>query len=195
MAKAGLNSVSLSAQDLNSASKLDRLRELKETAFKIEFDKEIWNAPGLSFGVPRGIVVELLGNAKTEWLLSLFALHKEHLIFWCEGKTQINPTAIQQRGISLDRIKFIHCEEGLQQPLRMALESQFYPFIVAPNTFKEIKIFQRFQLLAARSKSTLFLLADKKLSQAWPISLQININDGSDGFELEVVRQKYGFKP
>lgn len=159
-------------------------------------DREFWRAPGTVSGVAKGIVAELLGNARTEWLLQLFALHPEPFIFWCERDTQVNPTAIHQRGVGLERIKFVRCAGDLQPVLRLALESQFYPFIVAPNQFQDVKIFQRFHLLAEKSKSTLFLLGDQTFSSAWPISLQLEINSSASGdFEFFTQRQKHGGAP
>ncbi|MBC7420639.1 MAG: hypothetical protein H7328_07920 [Bdellovibrio sp.] len=171
------------------------LQELREKTGMIELtDKEFWNAPYFPSGVAKGIVVELLGNGRTEWLLQLFKMHPQHYIFWCERETLANPTAFQQRGVNLERIKFVSSKGDLQQPLRLALDSQFYPFIVAPNNFEDIKTFQRFNLLAEKSKSTLFLLADKSFSTAWPISLQLEISSSAEGFKIDIQRQKHGAK-
>ena len=153
--------------------------------------KESWAAPQLLSGVPKGALVELLGSARTEWLLQFFLMHPEPFILWCETKQQVNPTAIYQRGIPLERIKFINTLE-LQQPLRMALDSGQYPFIVAPQTFAEIKIFQRLQLCAEKSKATVFFLPFEQFSSAWPISLQLDIATDDLGFNIAVQRQRYG---
>lgn len=155
-------------------------------------DREFWKAPLLSSGVPKGIIVELIGNAYTEWLLQFFKEHPENYIYWCERDSSVNPTAIYQRGINLERIKFVITGDELQQPLRLALESNSYPFLVAPSRFDDVKIFQRLHLLAEKSKSTLFFLGQNKFSQAWPISLQLEINFSSDGIKINVHRQKYG---
>ncbi|RYZ67644.1 MAG: hypothetical protein EOP09_10690, partial [Proteobacteria bacterium] len=132
--------------------------------------KEFWQAPAFASGVAKGIVVELLGNARTEWLLKLFHAYPQHYIYWCEREPSINPVAISQRGIDLSRIKFVNSTSNLQQPIRLALESGHYPFVVAPTGFDEVRIFQRFQLLAEKSKSTLFLLGENKFTDAWPIA-------------------------
>lgn len=175
--------------------KAELLRDLREQAGLSSpvLRKEFWTAPQLPCGVPRGIVVELLGNARTEWLLEFFSGHPHHPIFWCEnGRGQcVNPVAIHQRSVNLSRIKFIYTESDLQQPLRMALETKSYPFIVAPNSFAEVRIFQRLHLLAEKSKCTLFLLAAKKFSLAWPISLQLEIQFSDGGYQLNVQRQRF----
>jgi hypothetical protein len=176
--------------------KAQLLKDLRESVGSLALeDREFWPAPDFGAGVAKGIVVELLGHARTEWLLSFFAQHPELFIFWCESKAQINPTAIFQRGIALERIKFVNCEpEDLQQSLRLALESKFYPFVVATNSFEDVKIFQRFHFLSEKSKSTLFLLGDQKFSQAWPISLQLEINFSDEGYKIEIQRQKHGVR-
>lgn len=173
------------------------LKELRQKTGIIEYtEREFWKAPDLPSGVAQGIIVELLGNARTEWLLSFFRMNPEHLIFWCEREIKANPTAIHQRGVKLERIKFVQCEGSLQQPLRLALESGRYPFIIAPNRFTDITTFQRFHLLAEKSKSTLFLMGEQNFSPAWPISLQIEIQSSpTGGFELVIQRQRHGAVP
>ena len=175
---------------MNKAAVLSELRQ--KTGSKLLQDREMWKAPQLESGVARGIVAELLGNARIDWLISLFKMNPDTLIFWCKSDQQANPVALKQRGISLERIKFIKSVADLQQPLRMALESQLYPFIVAPNRFDEVRIFQRFHLLAEKSKSTLFLLGKKDFSLAWPIALQLEINNTSDEFDIYIHKQKHG---
>jgi hypothetical protein len=173
--------------------KAELLADLRERTKSLELsEKEFWKAPEFSGGIAKGIVVELLGNARTEWLLQFFCQYPDHYIFWCERDSFINPTAIHQRGVGLPRIKFVNSSGDLQPVLRLALESQFYPFLIAPNRLTDIKAFQRLSLLAEKSKSTVFLLAEQKFSQAWPISLQLEINFSEKGLSVQVQRQKHG---
>lgn len=176
--------------------KAELLADLRERTRSIELpEKEFWKAPHFPSGIAKGIVVELLGNARTEWLLQFFCLYPDHYIFWCEREAFINPTAIHQRGVGLERIKFINSRGDLQQVLRIALESKFYPFVLAPNRMTDIKSYQRLNLLAEKSKSTIFLLAEKNFSQAWPISLQLEINFCKTGISVQVQRQKHSIVP
>ncbi len=166
--------------------------------------REFWQAPDFSEGVAQGIVVELLGNACTEWLIRLFVQNPEPYILWCEHESKVLPTAIMQRGVQGHRIKFVISTGDLYPALRVALESQHYPFVVAPNSMTransksgagggmDVTSFQRLHLLAEKAKSTIFLLAEKKFSQAWPISLQLEINNSPEGFQITVHRQKHG---
>lgn len=173
--------------------KPELLRQLRElTGGNLNTQKEFWSTPGFESGVAKGIVVELLGNARTEWLVNLFLANPEPYILWCERESQVLPSALIQRGIKHNRIKFLLSEGDLHVPIRIALESKFYPFVVAPNRMTEVTAFQRLHLLAEKSKSTVFLLGDKKFSQAWPISLQLEINNTPDGHQISVHRQKHG---
>lgn len=150
---------------------------------------ESWQAPCLSSGITKGILAELTGNAPTEWLMHFLKLHPETLVLWCETQSRLNPVKLKQVGLDLHRIKFANGFDDLQKPLRIALESGHYPFIIAPTPKREVKVFQRFSLLAQKTKSTVFFLSAKDLSQAWPISFQatINFNESSknDASQLE----------
>lgn len=192
---------------------LNELRSLTGNAGNSPpLDREFWQAPDFSQGVAQGIVVELLGNACTEWLIRLFVQNPEPYILWCEHESKVLPTAIVQRGVQGHRIKFVISTGDLYPALRVALESQHYPFVVAPNSMTrasakvsskvssksgvgggmDVTSFQRLHLLAEKAKSTIFLLAEKKFSQAWPISLQLEINNSLEGFQITVHRQKHG---
>jgi len=157
-----------------------------------QIDKTIWKAPSLAHGVAEGVVCELLGNARTEWLIQLFRMHPDKRIFWCEKEQRISPLAIRQRGVDLDRILFMDSSVDHQKILHRTLESSTYPFIVSPQLSNDVKTLQRLHLLCGKGKSTLFFLPDKQFSQAWPVSLQLDVNFLDDEFKVEVVRQKYG---
>jgi hypothetical protein len=175
------------------AAKPELLRELRELTGSItQSNREFWTAPDFPSGVAKGIVTELLGNARTEWLISLFIANPEPYILWCERESAILPTALIQRGLKPHRIQFLNSVEDLYQPLRVALESQHYPFVVAPHRLTDVTAFQRLHLIAEKSKSTIFLLGEKTFSQAWPISLQLEINDSGEGFQILTHRQKHG---
>ncbi len=156
--------------------------------------KEYFTAPQLgSDTVPKGALVELLGNYKVEWAVRFIALHPEIKVFWAEKDQSILPTALHQRGVQLSQLTFATLSKDFVQALRRVIQSQVYGLILAPNLFEEIKIFQAFQLFTEKSNSTLFLFGKEKPSAAWPISLQLEINKGEDeDFEIEVLKQKHG---
>lgn len=174
-----------------TAEVLHRLR--LEIGGNAQIDRTLRAAPGMQVGVAQGIICELLGNARTEWLLAFFRMHPADYIFWCEKEQRISPLAIRQRGIDLKRILFVDCGDDLQKVLHRTLESAQYPFIVSPQQFNDVRSLQRLHLLAGKAQATVFLLPQQKqFSQAWPVSLQLDINNADDEFKVEIVRQKYG---
>lgn len=173
-----------------TAEVLHKLR--LEIGGNAEINKQIWSAPKMDVGVAQGIVCELLGNARTEWLIDFFRQHPEEYIFWCEREQRISPLAIRQRGVDLKRILFVDSGEDLQKILHRTLESAQYPFIVSPHQFTDVRSLQRLHLLAGKAQSTVFLLPQNQFSQAWPVSLQLDINFLDDEFQVDIVRQKYG---
>jgi hypothetical protein len=176
---------------MNRAALLQDLRQ--RTGSNEISKKDLLPAPNFHSGVAVGIVAELMGTARVDWLIDFFKMNPEKLILWCKSASQPNPQALYQRGIALERIKFVNTTGSDQQVIRIALESQLYPFIIAPNHFEEVRDFQRMHLLAEKSKSIVFLLAQKKFSQAWPISLQLEINSHENSFDIFVHKQKHGF--
>lgn len=163
--------------------------------------REFWPAPSCPEGVPRGVVVELLGTARTEWLLAFLKQNSDLQIFWAERETRILPTAIQQRGVDLGRVSFGVFAHDLLIPLRKVLQSQCFEVVVAPNVWADTKIFKAFQLFAEKSQSTLFLMGEREACASWAISLQIEIEhahaelgepSNPGDFSLKVLRRKYG---
>jgi hypothetical protein len=158
--------------------------------------REFLAAPNLPQGVPRGIIVELVGPQKTEWLIQFLKLQQtnaEFKTFWAERDQKILPTALHQRGLDLTRITFGTFGDDLVIPVRRILQSQLYHTIIAPQKFDEIRVLKAFQLLSEKSNSILFLLGEKKPSNAWPISLQLQIQKKPPAsFHVEVLRQKHG---
>ncbi len=163
--------------------------------------RDIIHAPEILNGIPRGIIVELMGSQRTEWLVQLLKLYPEARTFWSEEEQRILPTSLHQRGIDLTKITFGVVRGDAVTTLRRVIQSQLYQFVIAPNTFTEIKIFQAFQLFTEKSNSILFLMGDKTPSTAWPISLQLDISKSQKendretqgkNFEIEILKQKHG---
>jgi len=177
-----------------SVQHIEVLKLLLGNADSLELKREFMPAPGLASGVPKGVIVELLGAARTEWFLEVLKINADFRVFWCEREQRILPTAIQQRGVDLERITFGLLADDLYQPLRRVVQSQLYQVILAPNEFSELRIFKAFQLLTEKTNATLFLLGGKKPSAAWPISLQLDIKRSKNeaAFEVGVIKQKHG---
>ncbi len=155
--------------------------------------REYLSAPALSCGIPRGSIIELLGPYRTEWLAQFLKLHPEFRTFWAEREQHILPTALYQRGLDLTKITFGTLGEDLILPLRRVLQSQLYQIVIAPQKFTEIRILKAFQLFTEKSNSVLFLMGDKAPSQAWPISMQLEIKKSPNSqFQIDILRQKHG---
>lgn len=173
----------------------ERIQELKLLIgdFQELRSKEYWAAPDLPGGIPRGVIVELLGPWRTEWFLQFLKMHPEFKTFWAEKNQQVLPTAIVQRGVNLESIFFATLGQDIVTPLRKVIQSQLYEVVLAPTQFTEIKIFKALQLFTEKSNCTLFLLGDKTPSTAWPISLQLEIHKKDDThFDIQILKQRHG---
>ncbi len=175
-----------------------KLSELKLLIGHLEnpVQREVYPSSTFSSGIPKGLIVELLGPAKTEWLLHFLSENSRPRIFWIEKEQSILPTALQQRGVDLHRITFGLFTKDAALTLRRILQSQLYPIVIAPNLFTEIRVLKNFQMMTEKSNAVLFLFGQSTASTAWPIALQIEIerrlDHGEKKFQLHILRQKYG---
>lgn len=142
--------------------------------------------------IPKGAVVEILGNRKYEWFIQFLKQNPEIKTFWAEKEQHVLPTALQQRGLNLDQITFGVFGEDSYLSLRKVIQSQVFDVIISPNVFKELKLLRAFQLMTEKSNNTLFLVGQKTPSNAWPISLQLDISKKGKGLEIEILKQRYG---
>lgn len=136
--------------------------------------KEFFPAQGIPLGIPKGSIVEVCGPLKTEWMLQFLRENESLQIFWLERDPSVLPTAIQQRGVALDRITFCQVAEPYSA-LRRAIQSQLFEVIISPSVFEEDRLLKGLQLLTEKSNCVLFLVA-KQLKPAWPISVQLEAN-------------------
>lgn len=174
------------------AEKIQHLK-LVIGAVDVTVAREAWTAPDLADGIPKGAIVEILGNKKFEWFIQFLKLHPEIRTFWAEKEQQVLPTALQQRGLDLKQITFGILGNDSFVSLRKIIQSQVYEIVIAPNAFTELKVFRAFQLITEKSNTTLFLVGKKNPSTAWPISLQLDIAQTKEKkFQIEVLKQRYG---
>lgn len=175
-----------------SAEKIQKLK-LILGEFSSPPVKDHLPSPAMGPGIPRGVLVELCGSTPILWLMHFLAQNPKLRTFWIEKKSEVLPTALQQRGVDLRNVTFARLTDDLKKPLRRVIQSQAYDVIIAPNDFKEDRTLRAFQLLNEKANSVFFLLAQKKISSAWPISLQLQISaNKNEEFQVEVLRQKYG---
>jgi hypothetical protein len=167
-----------------SAEKIQELRA-KLGEFLGTAEREFFRAPGIPLGIPRGAIVEITGERKTEWLIQWLRENPLLHALWLEQEQTLFPPALQQRGVALERITF-GAVEDLYPALRRAIQSQVFEALIAPSVFTELRVLKGLQLLSEKANATLFLTA-KKLRSAWPISVQLEI--GPD-LEALVVKHK-----
>lgn len=153
--------------------------------------QDYFSAPPLTSGIPKGVIIELLGPSSTEWLVQFLTTHKHLKIFWAEREDSVQPTALHQGGLNLNRITFGTMGADLNQPLQRVLQNPQYQVIIAPHRFYEIQSLKTLQLHAEKSHSLIFLMSQKKSSFAQPIYLQLEIHkDHENQFHVEVLMQK-----
>src|SRR5689334_19570108 len=106
---------------VSSRPSLIELREkLGHSEGKVEC-REFLKCQTIPGGVPRGVICEITGTARTEWVLSILHENPEVVTFWVEDKLSIFPTAIHQRGINLSQILMAEAADRVFQTLRKAL--------------------------------------------------------------------------
>ena len=126
-------------------------------------------------GVPRGVICEITGSARTEWMISLLRQNPPLQTFWIEEQLTILPTAIQQRGVDLSRILMAEAGDRLFQALRKALRSRLFDCVVLPGAIDEVKMLKALQLFARESNATVFFLS-KVSMHTWSIPFQLTAN-------------------
>lgn len=161
-------------------------------AIDVTQPRESWVAPGLSDGIPKGAITEIIGVQKFEWFVAFLNQNPELKVFWAEKEQQILPTALVQRGIDLRRITFGVLGDDSFVSLRKVIQSCVYEVVIATNLFTDIKIYRAFQLLTEKSNTSLLLVSPKNPSTAWPIALQLNINGRAPSFKIEILKQRFG---
>lgn len=194
-----------------TAEKIQHLK-LMIGAVDVTLPRESWSAPGLTEGIPKGAVVEILGPQKFEWFIAFLCAHPELDVFWAERAPGVLPTALYQRGVDLGRVTFGILGDDCFVSLRKILQSQVFPVVLAPAGFSELRQLQSFQLLTEKNHNTLFLAAEPGAvasaaasgpSPAWPIALQLDIHGAphagmpgeihlsEERFQIEVLRRRY----
>lgn len=155
-------------------SKADTLRVLKQQLqqYLSLASTEAWSYSRLTYGVPRGALVELSGPKRSEWALQFLREHPELKVCWIEKTLSLLPTAVAQREAGLDRFLFVEAGDDLFTPMRKALRSRAFDIVASPNAFESDRTLKALQLLTEQSQSTCLLFASQA-SSAWPIAVQV----------------------
>ena len=143
-------------------------------------------------GVPRGVICEATGTARTEWMISILAENPKLAVFWVEDRLSILPTALHQRGIDLTRVLMAEAGDKLFQTLRKALRSRLFDCIVLPGVIEQVKMLKALQLFARDSNAAVFFLS-KKEKNAWTIPFQIHVDWDSSvrSYTIEILKSKF----
>jgi hypothetical protein len=161
------------------------LREKMKQFEGISREKEKFLSSDLETGIPRGVLIELFGIGKTEWLIRFLSENAFIKAAWIEKKFTVHPTAIEQRGVSLKRILFVEAEHDFQWVVSQTIRSQLFEVVVIPgDSFKDVKkdrFLRRLQLLAEKANTSLFILSEE-MTLAWCIAVQIKVS--SSGIQI-----------
>lgn len=154
--------------------------------------KEFLVCDSIETGVPRGVICEVIGSARTEWMLSLLRQNPSLYTFWAEEELTILPTAIHQRGIELDHILLAETGDKLFQALRKALKSKLFDCVVLPGAIEEVKMLKALQLFARESHACVFFLS-KIAKNAWaiPFQLEADWDSESRSFTVQILKSKF----
>jgi hypothetical protein len=179
----------------SSASQSARLAHLRAQVGALDgsLSPEVHTAPDLPVGLPKGAVVELLGPARYEYAAKLLA-EKQTLSVWVQKDLSFFPTALLQRGVSLERSVFVEGGQNINWVLKQVLQAQIFPFVIGEDLQLPEKDLRRLQLLAERSGATLLhLCSDYRPS--WVPMLSVHLEhlmhpDGSVGFRSQILRKR-----
>lgn len=171
----------------------ERLGNLKGGIAKETEKREFLECKSITTGVPRGVICEITGTARTAWMLDLLVQNPTLSTFWAEDKLTLLPTAIHQRGVNLSRILLAETGDKLFQTLRKALRSKLFNCVVLPGVIDEIKLLKALQLFAREAHASIFFLS-KSPKNAWAIPFQICVDWDIDGksYHVEIVKSKFG---
>jgi hypothetical protein len=128
-------------------------------------------------GLPRGGLVEVSGHGKTEAVAAFLAEQKQPAA-WVEKELSLFPSALLQRRVELEKILFVEAGKDSPWAATTILRAGIFPFLVYQAPYGEERELRRFQLLAEKSATTMFLLPPGKASRAWPIALSLEVRSG-----------------
>lgn len=182
-------------EQLQKPLNIDELRE-RLAQFKAGRDElEFLHCSNVAGGIPRGVISEITGSARTEWVLRFLKENPTLITFWLEESFTILPTAIHQRGIDLQRILMAEAGPLLFQTLRKALKSKLFNCVVLPGVTAgaadETKILKALQLFARESNAVVLFLS-KRPKSAWaiPFQLEATWDQNNDSLSVSILKSK-----
>jgi hypothetical protein len=171
---------------------ISELRDRLGTMGRGNEDRQFLACKNVRTGVPRGVLCEITGSARTAWVLDLLVCNPSLVTFWVEDKITILPTAFHQRGVDLSRVLIAEAGEKLFQTLRKALKSRLFDCVVLPGAITEVKMLKALQLFARESNACVLFLS-KVPKNAWAIPFQMHVNWEAAGktYRVELLKSKF----
>ncbi|OFZ19682.1 MAG: hypothetical protein A2X94_16630 [Bdellovibrionales bacterium GWB1_55_8] len=157
---------------------------------------------------PKGALVEVSGVSgagKTEVILRLLAENAAPQsgiaprIAWIEEASTIYPCAFPQFGIALDRVLFVDCENAKDAlwAAHQVIRSQVFGAVILARSgsfrISETDL-RRLQLVAEKNQTAVFLISERPMREAWPVSLQLEVSRCGDSQNpaIRVLRSRGG---
>lgn len=136
-------------------------------------------------GIPCGVLTEITGTAKIEWLFQFLAENPEHKVLWLESTFRLLPPAALQRGVNLNQIIFVETKTDIFAHLRRAIQSQVFKCIIAPSAFAEMRLLNTLRVITKHANVATLLVANTP-TRSWTIGLQLDIHRDLSGEGLQV---------
>lgn len=148
-------------------------------------ERKFFHFSQMGQGIPQGIIVEVCGLGKTEFIVKLLRENYHLKAAWVEKEVTLNPCAFVQKGVSPDNILFVEPKEYDVWVLLQLLNSQLFPIIIC-QTIDDEKLLRRLMLTCEKSGSTIFMLSSH-FQKSWTVKMQIEV--ARMGFTSEIQTQ------
>lgn len=170
------------------AYSLEELKALVHSNYK---EKEVIPSTAIPQGLPKGGVVEVSGNGKTEFIVQFLSENPQLRAVWLESGTggDINPYGIFQRKTSLSRILFVQPEREAVWTLLQVLRSSLFGAVIVDDQRQRLPL-RALQLAAEKAKASVFLLSETLQKNAWSLSMQVRTEKIEGQLHIHVVRQR-----
>lgn len=162
-----------------SLSAIANLRELQSLVSPRR--REIYAFSDYAKGIPRGAITEISGahgSGKTELALRFIAENPKAHVAWVEDQFTAYPCAFAQHGVELGRVLFAEAgDQALWTTLQMLRSGIFGIIVLSLSKQLEQIELRRLQLASEQAHTSLVLLTETPTLQgAWPIALQLEVN-------------------
>ncbi len=145
--------------------------------------------------IPRGAITQVVGPGKTECVAEFLAQNPQLQVAWIESRLSINPMGFMQRNLSLQRFLFIEAKSNFVWATLQTLSSGLFDVVVMSfspleqknSNLNDLRVMRRFQLLAEKSRGSLFFLSNQTL-ESWPIALHLEAFRDADSYKWRNVR-------